>query len=146
MPNKKDHKFSSLLFIAQPDGSVKIHFHISDFDSKKVYNTYKMFLRFHFLGSTPYITIRLTDGSKIGSIDRVALVTPDREVIHNYYTNSLTIIDESIVVNTNEYRMPNESFYLQIHGTDMGKHCGMMDKSSMFFSAVSKNLIFLCSF
>ena len=35
---------------------------------------------------------------------------------------------------------------LLFSGFHAGLHCGMRDKSSMFLSAVFKNLIFLCSF
>ena len=71
--------------------------------------------------STPYIDIRLTaqKQSKLDTLDFLSFVTPLGQVIHQYPINQP--VSDALVLSTEEFRLPNVSFYLRLEGKDNSK-------------------------
>ena len=74
-----------------------------------------------FPGSTPYIGIKLTATKKslLDTILNIGLITPAGEILHKYPINRA--VEDGYVVTTDEFRIPNEPFYLQLEGIDTSK-------------------------
>ena len=74
-----------------------------------------------FSGSTPYISVQMTaaERSKIGTVDKISMVTPQGQVLHQYAPVFLHgTFEEEFIINTEEFRIPSESFYLRLDGKD----------------------------
>ena len=71
-----------------------------------------------FPGSTPYIGIKLTAAKKslLDTILNIGLITPAGEILHKYPINRA--VEDGYVVTTDEFRIPNEPFYLQLEGIE----------------------------
>lgn len=71
--------------------------------------------------STPYIDIRMTaeKQSKLDTLDFLSFVTPLGQVIHQYPINEP--VSDALVLSTEEFRLPNVSFYLRLEGKDNSK-------------------------
>ena len=57
--------------------------------------------------------------SKLDTLDFLSFITPLGEVIHKYPINEA--ISDALVLSTEEYRLPNVSFYLRLEGKDNSK-------------------------
>jgi hypothetical protein len=73
-------------------------------------------------GSTPYIGIEMTavDRPKIGAVDNVTLITPQGNILYKYSPNFASGFEENFVLSTEDFRLPNESFYIRLEGLDSG--------------------------
>ena len=57
--------------------------------------------------------------SKIGTVDKISMVTPQGQVLHQYAPVFLHgTFEEEFIINTEEFRIPSESFYLRLDGKD----------------------------
>ena len=56
--------------------------------------------------------------SKIGSVEHVSMVTPQGDVLHSYNPVFLEGFEETFIIDTQDFRLPNESFYLRLDGKD----------------------------
>ena len=73
-----------------------------------------------FIASTPYVIVRMsaTKKSTLASLDYLSLIKPNGDVLHKYKLDLQEGIEDEIVVRTDSYRMPSDSFYLRLEGTD----------------------------
>lgn len=55
---------------------------------------------------------------KIKSVDFLSFITPAGEVLHKYVPKFRQGFEEEFIVSTEDYRMPNQSFYIRLEGTD----------------------------
>ena len=59
--------------------------------------------------------------SKIKSVDFLTMITPKGKILHQYTPEFFQGFEENFIIDTREYRMPNESFYLRLDGEDNRK-------------------------
>ena len=59
--------------------------------------------------------------SKIKSVDFLTMITPKGKILHQYMPEFFQGFEENFIIDTSEYRMPNESFYLRLDGEDNRK-------------------------
>ena len=57
--------------------------------------------------------------SKLDTLDFLSLVRPDGQVIHKYPIDKP--ISEGLILSTEEFRLPNVSFFLRLEGRDNSK-------------------------
>ncbi len=74
------------------------------------------------LGSTPYLGIDMTavNLQRLSSIDAVKLITPQGTVIHSYPISLPDGLVENFIIDTEEFRLPSESFFIELEGKDSG--------------------------
>ena len=56
--------------------------------------------------------------SKIGSVEHVSMLTPQGKALYSYNPVFLEGFEETFIIDTQDFRLPNESFYLRLDGTD----------------------------
>ena len=59
--------------------------------------------------------------SKIKSVDFLTMITPKGKILYQYTPEFFQGFEENFIIDTSEYRMPNESFYLRLDGEDNRK-------------------------
>ena len=58
--------------------------------------------------------------SKLDTLDFLSLVRPDGQVIHKYPIDKP--LSEGLILSTEEFRLPNVSFFLRLEGRDNSKY------------------------
>ncbi len=72
--------------------------------------------------SAPYISVQMTavNLQRLESIDKITLVTPQGVVLHSYSIEFPDGLRENFIIDTEDFHLPGDSFFLELSGKDSG--------------------------
>ena len=57
---------------------------------------------------------------RISKFDAISLITQSGDVLHSYPIDMANGLSENFIISTEEFRLPTDSFYIELSGTDSG--------------------------